>query len=111
MRDEQIEYGIPQEHRNASDTRVIKHSIELYHKGLNEHKSISAPGLDILWKKADCQVQAWGAIEALKKIDNLLIHTLRINFKENRDGLKKNEKYPEIQPSKPFPHPKKIWHC
>lgn len=109
MRDEQIEYGIPQEHRNASDTRVIKHSIELYHKGLNEHKSISAPGLDILWKKADCQVQAWGAIEALKKIDNLLIHTLRINFKENRDGLKKNEKYPEIQPSKPFPHPKKIY--
>lgn len=136
MSDDQIQVGQAQAYRNVSGTRVLKYAVEMFHKGLNEHKLISAPELEMLQNKANLQAQKWAekwelieskrriseekeanideansrteeAIEALKQIDNLLIHTLSIDDKVNWDTLKKKDKNPETAPSKPIKKNKK----
>lgn len=116
---------------NVSGTRVLKYTVEMFHKGLNEHKLISAPELDMLQNKANLQAQKWTekwdlieskrkvseqkeanieeatskteeAIKALKQIDNLLIHTLAIGDTVDWEVLKKKEKYAEKKPAKPI---------
>ncbi|MDI6817701.1 MAG: restriction endonuclease, partial [Actinomycetota bacterium] len=101
-----------------------------YHKGLNEHKLISAPEIDILNNKVSLQSQKWSekwaAIESkrraivgkeanveeaksqtddsmkcLRQIDNLLVHTLSINDAVDWDSLKKKETFEEKPPVKP----------
>jgi restriction system protein len=38
-----VHIGKTKEHYNVAGTRVLKYTLEMYHKGLNEHKLISAP--------------------------------------------------------------------
>ena len=125
MDSEQIQYGHTETHWSASGTRILKYSLEIYHKGLKEHKIISAPELDVLERKVVLQVEKWKekwlkrqlvfkkeskmeqansktlqSQEALKQIDNLLISSLSVDTKINWDSLKKNDSPPK-QPIKP----------
>lgn len=130
MSKDQIQIGQAQAYRNVAGTRILKYTVEMYHKGLNEHKLISAPEIDMLNNKANIQAQKWEekwefieskrrvnadkeanleeansrteeAIESLKQIDSLLIHTLSIDDRVDWESLKKKEKYQEKSPAKP----------
>uniref|UniRef100_A0A7V2ZKF4 Restriction endonuclease n=1 Tax=Ignavibacterium album TaxID=591197 RepID=A0A7V2ZKF4_9BACT len=130
MSDSLIEIGKAQAHYNVSYSRILKYTVEMYHKGLNEHKIISAPDLEMLENKANIQAQKWSekweiisrkrknadereanfeeanertkeAQKALEEIDNLLIHTLSIDDTVNWDSLKKRSRFPEKSPVKP----------
>jgi len=130
MSDSLIEIGKAQAHYNVSYSRILKYSVEMYHKGLNEHKIISAPDVEMLENKANLQAQKWTekwdiistkrknaeekevnfeeanerteeAIKALEEIDNLLLHTLSIDDTVNWDSLKKRSRFPEKSPVKP----------
>lgn len=130
MEDSLIQVGKAQAHYNVSYSRILKYSVEMYHKGLNEHKIISAPTIEMLENKANLQAQKWSekweiistkrknaeereanyeeaikrteeAKKALEEIDNILLHTLSINDAVNWDSLKKRNKFPEKCPSKP----------
>jgi len=136
MNQDQIQIGQAQAYWNVSATRILKYTVEMYHKGLNEHKLISAPDTDILENKANLQAQKWSekweiiqskrrvaskkeanleeanlkteeAIKFLKQIDNLLIHTLSIDDRVDWETLKKKEKYHEKSPAKPTKKSKK----
>jgi len=135
MSQDQLKVGEAQACWNASGTRITKYTIEMYHKGLNEHKVISAPEVGMLENKANLQAhkwsEKWGIIEskrkvtkekganvdeansqtkkandASKEIDNLLIHALSTDDIVNWDNLKKKDSYPEKIPSKPTPKTK-----
>ncbi|MEK5161718.1 restriction endonuclease [Paenibacillus sp. FSL R5-0527] len=136
MRNNRIKVGNTQAHWNQAGTRILKYSVEMYDSGLNEHKVISAPGMDILRNKIDIQILKWEekwskletrrmmvaeqeasieeaarmtleAQEAISIIDNLLTHTLSIDDTVNWDVLKKNEEFPEKIPPKPNPKAKR----
>jgi restriction system protein len=125
-----IEIGKAQAYWNVANTRILKYIVEVYHKGLNEHKVISAPDLEILNHKVNLQMQKWTdrweliklkdkiaakkeanideatlktekAIEALKVIDEILIHTFSNDVTVDWESLKKKDNYPEISPSMP----------
>ena len=131
MSNNQIQIGQVQAYRNVSGTRILKYTIEIYHKGLNEHKLISAPEIDILNNKADLQTHKWTekweiiqskrqinaeneanleeanlkteeAKKTLEQIDSLLIHALSIDVRVDWEILKKKEKYKEVSPAKPI---------
>lgn len=130
MADSLIEIGQAQAHYNVSYSRILKYSVEMYHKGLNEHKIISAPDVAMLENKANLQAQKWSekwdiistkrknadekeanfeeanerteeAKKALEEIDNLLLHTLSVDDTVNWDSLKKRSRFPEKSPVKP----------
>lgn len=130
MDKELIQLGKAQACWNVSGTRILRYSLEMFHKGLNEHKLISAPETDMLENKANLQIKKWQerwaaveskrkfagekeanleaanrrmeeAIEALQEIDSLLTHCLSIDDKVNWESLKKRDEYPEKIPSKP----------
>ncbi len=130
MSDNLIHIGEAQAHYNTAYTRILKYSLEMYHEGLNEHKIISAPEIDMLENKATLQVQKWNdkwttislrkqkldekevnyeeaktrtdeAIKLLEDIDNILIHTLSIDDTVDWNTLKKKDKFPEAPPPKP----------
>jgi restriction system protein len=136
MSEDQIQIGQAQAHWNVSGTRILKYSVEVYHKGLKEHKLISAPQFDILEKKVTLQAQKWTekwdnieskrrilekkeanfeeanartkeASEALKQIDDLLVYTLSINDTVDWESLKKKDEYSEESPAKPTKKDKK----
>ena len=136
MDDDQIKVGKAQASLNVSGTRILKYTVEMYHKGFNEHKLISAPETDILQNKTNVQAQKWQdkweiyetkrknneekeasieeanfrteeAINAINKIDDLLTHTLSIDDTIDWESLKKNEKYSEKKPTKPEPETQK----
>ncbi len=136
MSNDKIKIGEAQACWSVSGRRIIKYTIEMLHTGLNEHKLISAPEMDILNNKVNIQAQKWTerweiietkrsvasekednieeaisrteeAIASLKQIDNLLIHTLSIDDKVDWETLKRKEKYPEKQPVKPSKKNKK----
>jgi len=125
-----IEIGQGRAHYNVARTRILKYSVEIYHKGLNEHKIISAPDTEMLENKVNIQAKKWikkweekeakrkareekeanreeaerrtqEAIEAIKSIENLLNHTLSIDDTIDWDDLKRKETYTESQPTKP----------
>lgn len=120
MSEDQIQTGAVQTHWSVSGTRILKYTVEMYHKGLNEHKLISAPETDALKSKANIQIKKWTersrkeanleeahsrteeAAESLKQIDNLLLNVLSIDNKVNWEKLKKKEKYPEHSPVQPI---------
>jgi restriction system protein len=122
--------GEAQRHYNVAGTRILKYTVELSHKGLNEHKLISAPELDMLQNKANIQANKWEekwvlietkrkqiaekngnaedavnqtnqAEEAVNIIDNLLIHTLAIDDTVSWDSLKMKDAFSEKKPTKP----------
>ncbi len=130
MKNNLIKIGEVQAHWNVSGTRILKYSVEMYHKGLKEHKLISAPEDDILENKANLQaakwIEKWDKLEQkrkiseqreasieeakkrsddakkdLEKIENLLTHTLSIDDTVNWELLKKKNSFPEKKPIKP----------
>jgi len=42
-----IRIGKPQAYWNVARTRIMRYTVEMYHEGLNEHKLISAPEMDM----------------------------------------------------------------
>lgn len=130
MSDSLLQIGKAQAHYNVSYSRILKYSVEMYHKGLNEHKIVSAPDVEMLENKANLQAQKWAekweiisrkrknlderegnleeanertelAQEALKEIENLLLKTLSIDDTVEWDSLKKKSNYSEATPSQP----------
>ncbi|MDD5451153.1 MAG: restriction endonuclease [Desulfovibrionales bacterium] len=127
---DQIQVGQAQAYENVSGTRILKYTVEMFHRGLNEHKIVSAPEIDMLENKANLQAQKWTekwelleskrriseekeanieeansrteeVLAALKSVENLLLHTLSINDTVDWETLKKKEGYPKKMPSKP----------
>jgi len=127
MSDNLIEVGKAEAHYSANYSRILKYSVEMFHKGLNEHKILSAPELDMLQNKANLQAEKWiekwakieakrmqseekeanieeaeerteEAQEAMKRIDNLLIHTLDIDDTIDWNSLKSRKRFAEQNP-------------
>jgi len=119
MNHELIQIGEKQAHMNVSETRILKYSIDMYHKGLKERKLISALEIDMLENKVNLQAQKWiekwnkleaqeeaarrteESIHDIEQIDNLLIHTLSIDDTVDWETLKRNKKFSEEKPTKP----------
>jgi len=130
MEKDKTNLGEPQAYWNNAGTKVLKYVNEMYHEGLNEHKLVSAPDLDILQNKVDIQLRKWSekwrklesktkaqkkkeaTIEEAKKrtedsekalsvVNRLLLHTLSIDDTVDWESLKKNKKYEEKPPEKP----------
>ncbi|MBU2494678.1 MAG: restriction endonuclease [Bacteroidetes bacterium] len=127
MSNKKIEVGKAEAHYNANFSRILKYSVEMYHNGLNEHKIMSAPELDMLQNKVNLQVEKWNekwdkieskriqneekeanieeaterteeAQRSLKIIDDLLIHTLNIDDTIEWNRLKSRKKFTEQNP-------------
>jgi len=125
-----------EEHWNSAGTRILKYTLEMYHEGLKEHKIVSAPEIDILENKVNLQAQKWlekwrdvenkqkmneekeaNIVEAsvrtkaaesdIKRIEDLLIHTLSVDDSVNWEDLKRKDDFSEIFPEKPNPETKK----
>ena len=136
MSKEQLRIGQVQEYWNVSDTRILKYTVEVYHKGLKEHKLISAPEEDMLENKLQLQIKKWSekwenveakrrinaekeaniddanirsdeAKKSLEQIENILIHTLSVDDTVDWDKLKKKGNFPEETPIKPTQKSKK----
>lgn len=125
-----LHIGDAEEHYNVAGTRVLKYTQEMSHKGLNEHKLISAPELTMLRNKVKIQADKWAekwdtieskrkqiaqkqanaeealnqtqaAEEAVEQIENLLFHTLSIDDTIDWESLKWKEPFPDKKPPKP----------
>ena len=115
---------------NVSGTKILKYQQEIQHKGLNEHKIISAPTWSMLENKVNVQIENWtdkwnkalerkkisdnkkaSAEEAILRtneaekniveVENILIYTLGVNDAIDWDNLKKKDNYPESLPLEP----------
>lgn len=136
--DKLLSIGKAQACWNVAGTRVLKYVVEISHRGLNEHKVVSAPELEILQNKVNLQCRKWKekwdviesknkaiqekeanleeaslkteeAIKAISDIDDLLRHTLSIDDTVNWESLKNRQEYPEKAPKKPpKPAPKEL---
>jgi restriction system protein len=136
MSEDQIEVGRTQAYYNVSGTRILKYFVEMRHKGLNEHKIVSAPEIEMLGNKVYLQKKKWiemwekkeskrktnenkeanleeanlrtkHAIEELREIDDILTYTLSIDDVVDWESLKKKNDFPEKKPLKPTPKRKK----
>jgi len=125
-----LQVGQAQASWNVAGTRVLKYTVEMFHKGLNEHKVISAPDTRILQNKANLQAQKWddlwGLLEekrisnemkeasieqasllteeaenAVAAIENLLVHTLSIDDTVDWEKLKRTDEFLEPIPTEP----------
>ncbi len=133
-----IQIGVVQAQYSAAGTRVLKYSVELFHKGLREHKLLSAPETTLLQNKVDTQIQKWEekwdnyeskrktreskesnqeeakrrtgeAASALEEINNLLFSSQEIPHIINWETLKKTEAFKESTPEKPKAYPLKVY--
>lgn len=127
MENNLIEVGEVEAHYSANYTRILRYTVEMFHKGLKEHKILSAPELDMLQNKVNLQVEKWNekwekieakrmqneekeanieeakrqtkeAYEALNIIENLLIHTLNIDDTIDWNKLKSRKRFTEQNP-------------
>lgn len=130
MSEELLQYGNVQAHYSARGDRILKFSIELYHKGLKEHKLVSAPDEEILKNKVELQCikweEKWNSLEekrlkqeekeanleeaelrtteaqnAITDIENILKHTLTIDDTIDWKSLKNHEEFSDPEPKKP----------
>ncbi|MCE1190158.1 MAG: restriction endonuclease [Ignavibacteria bacterium] len=128
-----IEVGLAERKYNSSYSRILGYTVEMYHKGLNEHKILSAPDLVMLQTKVDLQLSKWtekwetvelkkkniemreanleealarteNALEEMHAIDNLLLHTLSINDTINWNKLKDKRKFTVPSPAENLQH-------
>jgi restriction system protein len=136
MSNDLLEVSKAQSHWNSSGTLILRYSINMYHKGLDEHKMLSAPELNTLQDKVNIQARKWSekwdttvnkrnilkekennleearlkndeAIKAIEDLENLLTNSLSVDATIDWDDLKKSETYSEVKPSKPTPKAKK----
>lgn len=56
MSSDLIQIGRQQQHWNAAHNRILKYYMEIFHKGLNEHKLVSAPEEEMLENKVNLQI-------------------------------------------------------
>jgi len=131
MCNNQIEYGAFRKYMNAANTRALKYTTEITHKGLNEFKLISAPDQSSLDMKLEAQEEKWNekwnnivgkrkqleekeasieeariktevAVKGLKDINNILIDSLEKDHSVKWENLKTNEEFPENKPHDPI---------
>ena len=131
MENQLLQVGKAQAQWNSAGSRILKYTVELFHHGLNEHKLIFAPDLDILQNKANLQAKKWDdqwsvleqkrvnnemkvasielagtlteeALTAIASIENLLLHTLSIDDTVDWEKLKRNDDFAELIPTKPI---------
>jgi restriction system protein len=122
-----IEVGKAEAHFSANYTRILRYTVEMFHKGLNEHKLLSAPELYMLQNKVNLQAEKWNekwekieakrmqndekeanieeaaertkeAQEIMRRIDNLLLHTLEIDDTIDWNRLKSRKRFTEQNP-------------
>lgn len=127
-----VEYGDIQNVWNVNYTRILKVQIELWHKGLNEHKVISASDTDILNNKISDQVAKWSdkwekicekkriddaksasieeatrrtleAASQLEEIENILNQSLSVKNMVKWESLKKQDVFRVPYPDKVNP--------
>ncbi|MBE0538478.1 MAG: hypothetical protein IH620_02100, partial [Ignavibacterium sp.] len=130
--DELIQVGVIQEHYNVSYTRILKYSVELFHKGLKEHKIISAPFKEMIENKINLQLLKWSerwtqiqnkqyvyhtkesktatalhltknAENEIDAIENLLKQTLSINDSIDWETIKDSQRFKEKNPAEKLP--------
>lgn len=135
MNNDKIRVGQAQASYNISRTRILKYTVEMFHEGLNEHKLISAPEIEILQNKVNLQANKWTekweiieykrknmeereasfeeanlktqeANDVICEIENILNYALSINNTINWEDLKRFDSYLEQMPSKPIPQSK-----
>lgn len=131
MAQEYLKVGTAKRCWNNNGTRILKYVLEMSHEGLNEHKILSSPDIDILQNKVQSQADKWeekwnirenkrktqelqeasaekaatqtkDAINALNAIENLLTHTLSIDDTVDWKQLKKHDKFSSKSPIKPL---------
>ena len=113
----QIKIGKVKPQLDKYGLSVIKYTIEIYHKGLNEYKFITAPDMDMVTHKAELQAVKWTnkwerverklrmsevkkaseeeaklkTAEAVKMINNIenIIQNMKLNNKVDWNLLKK----------------------
>lgn len=127
MNNNLIDIGDFGKHYSANYSRILRYTVEISHKGLKEHKILSAPEYDMLQNKVDLQIDKWNdkwekieakrmqseekeanideaeertneAQEALKRIDNLLLQTLSIDDTIDWNRLKSRKRFNEQNP-------------
>ncbi len=118
-----VNIGRVTDHWNTAYTKILKYSVEIYHEGLNEHKLISAPEKAILDVKVVLQVNKWNerwdmieakteslqeaeirsreAEEDLRRVENLLLHSLSIDNTINWQAVMQRGAFNEPKPSRP----------
>lgn len=106
--------------------KLTGYEVEMWHKGLNDYKFITAKDIDILNNKANIQAKKWNqkwqkigekerladamnasqekasrstvdATNKLKEIEDLLIHTLSVNDAVNWEDLKDKSSFEKIE--------------
>lgn len=97
--------------------RLLGYKVKMYHKGLKEHKLLSASEKYLLESKVNQQIQKWKvrwnrevsfeeanlrtaeAQKDIEEIENLLTHTLSIDDTIQWDKLKDRKRFTETNPS------------
>lgn len=115
---------------NASGTKILRYTVEIFHSGLNEYKLLSAPEKNMLDTKINLQVSKWNqkweileekrkvneekesslemantrsqeANQLIDQIENLLIHTLNVDDTIDWNALKNFQEFDVEKPIKP----------
>lgn len=102
--------------KNSWNSRLLGYQISIYHKGLKEHKLLSATEKYLLESKVNLQIQKWNerwnrevsseganlrteeAQQAIEEIENLLTHTLSIDDTIQWHKLKDRKRFTEKNP-------------
>jgi len=102
--------------KNIWNSRLLGYQISIYHKGLKEHKLLSATEKYLLESKVNLQIQKWNerwnrevssedanlrteeSQQAIEEIENLLTHTLSIDDTIQWHKLKDRKRFTEKNP-------------
>jgi restriction system protein len=130
MEDEQVQIGRPQAHWSANGSRILKYSVEIYHSGLNEHRLVTAPEIDMIKTKVALQLAKWNekwtvledrrqvqqkrasdakeaerltgeAQQRIRDLERILINTLSVDDTIDWESLKVREEFSEQEPKEP----------
>lgn len=100
--------------------RILKYTIKMHHKGLNEYRLLSAPDIESLKLKIIAQEKKWDlaykreasieraslrsaeALSVIRQIDNLLVYSLTLNGPFDWDALRRNDKFLSEKPLEPI---------
>jgi restriction system protein len=122
MSEELIQIGQIEERYSSSswNPKLLGYQVRIFHKGLNEHRLLSAPEKYLLESKINIQIQKWKnrwkrevssevanlrteeAQKAIEEIDNLLTHTLSIDDTIQWHKLKDEKIFTEKNPKESF---------
>ncbi len=138
MGDDKIQVGPKRQRISSSGYRVLGYFVEMTHTGLKEYKVIYAPEEYILNNKIILQKNKWiekwkivsskreqneakeanleeanrqteNAVREIKRLENILLDSLKVKSAINWENLKKKEPFSEMIPRKPYPRIKKVY--